>query len=169
MDATNAGASHSKKVPIEDVKDREIVVSRVFDAPRELVWEAWTDPEAPREMVGPGRVYESNLRGGRASRWIVSNRYALAGRRRFSLLWRVPRGGRAPSGSCSQISRLTAMGKKVLDGLTKVTFAEQGGKTKLTLETSATALVDYAAEYLKGMEAGWTQSLERLAEQLVQW
>jgi uncharacterized protein YndB with AHSA1/START domain len=34
--------------------DREIVMSRVFDAPRVLVWEAWTNPEhLPHWMLGP--------------------------------------------------------------------------------------------------------------------
>jgi uncharacterized protein YndB with AHSA1/START domain len=28
------------------VVDREIVLTRVFDAPRSLVWDAWTDPKA---------------------------------------------------------------------------------------------------------------------------
>ena len=42
-------------------------------------------------------------------------------------------------------------------------FAEQDGQTKLTLETRGAAKVGYAANYLQGMEAGWTQSLERLA------
>jgi uncharacterized protein YndB with AHSA1/START domain len=54
----------------------------------------------------------------------------------------------------------------VLDGLTTVIFAEHGGKTKLTLQTRAVALVAHATAYLAGMEAGWTQSLERLAEEL---
>ena len=31
--ATNAG-------------ERRLVITRIFDAPRELVWKAWTDPEA---------------------------------------------------------------------------------------------------------------------------
>jgi uncharacterized protein YndB with AHSA1/START domain len=31
----------------------EIVVSRVFDAPRELVWEVWTDPEHVAKWWGP--------------------------------------------------------------------------------------------------------------------
>ncbi len=57
-------------------------------------------------------------------------------------------------------------GNPLLDGLTIVTFAEEGGKTKLTLRTRAVALVPYAAAFLQGMEAGWTQSLERLAERL---
>jgi uncharacterized protein YndB with AHSA1/START domain len=33
--------------------DREIVISRVFDAPRELVWEAWTDPKHVVHWWGP--------------------------------------------------------------------------------------------------------------------
>lgn len=34
--------------------DREVVMSRVFDAPRRLVWEAWTDPEhVPHWLLGP--------------------------------------------------------------------------------------------------------------------
>ena len=42
------------------------------------------------------------------------------------------------------------------------TFADQGGKTELTLHTRAKAVVDYAAAYLQGMEAGWTQSIDKL-------
>ena len=33
--------------------EREMVVSRVFDAPRDLVWKAWTDPEALKQWWGP--------------------------------------------------------------------------------------------------------------------
>jgi uncharacterized protein YndB with AHSA1/START domain len=58
-------------------------------------------------------------------------------------------------------------GKVILAGLAAVTFAEEGGKTKLTLRARATAMVDYAVAYLAGMEAGWSQSLEKLAEELV--
>ncbi|HXM30555.1 MAG TPA: SRPBCC domain-containing protein, partial [Xanthobacteraceae bacterium] len=53
-------------------------------------------------------------------------------------------------------------GNHIIEGLTTVTFAEEGGRTKLTLQTSGVAVVDYAAAYLQGMEAGWTQSLEKL-------
>lgn len=31
----------------------EIVISRTFDAPRELVWKAWTDPELVKKWWGP--------------------------------------------------------------------------------------------------------------------
>lgn len=33
--------------------EREIVVTRVFDAPREKVWKAWTDPEGVKRWWGP--------------------------------------------------------------------------------------------------------------------
>ena len=43
---------------------------------------------------------------------------------------------------------------------------EHGSKMKLTLQTRAVALVADAVAALEGMEAGWTQSLESLAEHL---
>jgi uncharacterized protein YndB with AHSA1/START domain len=55
-----------------------------------------------------------------------------------------------------------AAGNHLLEGLTTVTFADLGGKTKLTMHTRAKAVVDYAAAYLEGMEAGWTQSIDKL-------
>ena len=33
--------------------DREFTITRVYDAPRELVWEAWTDPEHVARWFGP--------------------------------------------------------------------------------------------------------------------
>ena len=53
--------------------DREIVVTRVFDAPRRLVWEVWTSPEhLPHWMLGPEGwtmpVCEIDLRPGGAHR-----------------------------------------------------------------------------------------------------
>jgi uncharacterized protein YndB with AHSA1/START domain len=33
--------------------DREFTITRVFDAPRELVWRAWTDPEHMSRWFGP--------------------------------------------------------------------------------------------------------------------
>ena len=38
----------------EPASDREIVLTRVFDAPRELLWQVWTDPEHVVRWWGPG-------------------------------------------------------------------------------------------------------------------
>ncbi|MDB6113273.1 MAG: hypothetical protein JWQ62_218 [Lacunisphaera sp.] len=39
--------------PTPDTSDREIVISRVLTAPRELVWQAWTDPKHVTNWWGP--------------------------------------------------------------------------------------------------------------------
>jgi uncharacterized protein YndB with AHSA1/START domain len=41
-----------------------MVVTRIFDAPRELVWKAWTDPKYAMQVVGAERFYCAFLRDG---------------------------------------------------------------------------------------------------------
>jgi uncharacterized protein YndB with AHSA1/START domain len=58
--------------------DREIVVTRVFDAPRGLVFEAYTKPELVRQwLLGPGGwsmpVCEIDLRAGGKYRYVWKN------------------------------------------------------------------------------------------------
>ena len=36
-----------------DTTEREIVISRILNAPRDLVWEAWTNPEHVAQWWGP--------------------------------------------------------------------------------------------------------------------
>ena len=42
----------TQKAPVENTTDREIVITRTFDAPRELVWKAWTEPGQIKEWLG---------------------------------------------------------------------------------------------------------------------
>jgi uncharacterized protein YndB with AHSA1/START domain len=48
--------------------EREIVISRVFDAPREMVWNAWTDPKQVVKWWGPRgfttTIHEMDVRAG---------------------------------------------------------------------------------------------------------
>jgi len=57
-------------------------------------------------------------------------------------------------------------GTTVLEGLTTVLFAEEGARTRLTMRTRAKAVVGFARAYLSGMEAGWSQSLDKLVEEV---
>jgi uncharacterized protein YndB with AHSA1/START domain len=62
-------ANNRNKTTLTMPTDREIVITRVFDAPRRLVWEAWTSPEhLPHWMLGPSGwtmpVCEIDLRPG---------------------------------------------------------------------------------------------------------
>jgi uncharacterized protein YndB with AHSA1/START domain len=160
MAATSAGSNASTKHA-----EREIVITRVFDAPRALVFKAWTDPKQLMLWWGPNGftnpVCEVDARVGGAWRIVM----------------RSPDGSEYPCGGVYrevvEPERLVFTniatdkeGNPVIDGLTTVIFAEHGGKTKLTLQTRGVAVVAYAAAYLAGMETGWTQSLERLAERL---
>jgi uncharacterized protein YndB with AHSA1/START domain len=38
---------------LEQPSDREVIFSRLLDAPQELVWRAWTDPEHVHQWFGP--------------------------------------------------------------------------------------------------------------------
>ena len=55
--------------------DREVVLTRVFDAPRTLVWDAFTKPELLKRWFGPRgwslAVCEVDLRIGGGFRFVV--------------------------------------------------------------------------------------------------
>ena len=57
-------------------------------------------------------------------------------------------------------------GNPGIEVLNTVTFVEQDGKTKLTLQAVVVRAAPEAARALEGMEAGWTQSVERLEASL---
>jgi len=52
------------------VKEKELVLKRVFNAPRERVWKAWTDPRRLAQWWGPAGftnpVCEADVRPGDA-------------------------------------------------------------------------------------------------------
>jgi len=141
--------------------ERLLVIARLIDAPRELVFKAWTNPKHVARWWGPdgftNPVCEMDARPGGALRIVM----------------RAPDGAEYPmSGVFLEVvepERLVFTniaedehGAAFIEGLTTVTFEECDGKTKLVLHTKAVGLIPKAALPLQGMEAGWTQSLERL-------
>jgi uncharacterized protein YndB with AHSA1/START domain len=141
--------------------ERELVITRIFDAPRSLVFKAWTDPEHLAQWWGPKGfttpVCEIEARSTGALRILMRGpdgaEYPMTG---------VIREIVAPERLVFTSVAMDGDGKRLLEGVTTVTFAEQGGKTKLTLQTRMVGLVADAARKLEGMEAGWTQSIDRL-------
>jgi uncharacterized protein YndB with AHSA1/START domain len=146
-------------------EDQELVLTRMFDAPRELVFKAWTDPKCvaqwwrPRGFTNP--VCELDVRPGGAIRIHMRGPdgtvYPMTG---------VYQEVVEPERIVFTSAPLDAEGNALFELLTTVTFAEQGGKTKQILRARVIKRTAQAAQYLKGMEAGWTQSLEHLAESL---
>jgi uncharacterized protein YndB with AHSA1/START domain len=144
----------------------DLILTRVFDAPRELVFKAWTDTKHMQQWWGPkgftNPVCELDTRAGGAIR----------------IDMRAPDGVVYPmKGVFEEIiaperlvfisSALDDQGNSMFDILNTVTFAAQRGKTVLTLQARVIKASAQAPQYLKGMEAGWTQSLDRLNRHLV--
>jgi uncharacterized protein YndB with AHSA1/START domain len=147
--------------PATGFGERTVVIARVFDAPRDLVWKAWTDPNMMAQWWGPkgftNPVCDLDVRVGGAIR----------------IHMRAPDGTVYPmTGTFREIvapARLVFMaeardhaGKVLLESLTTATFEEEGGKTRLTVHARAVGLVAIAPQMLAGMEAGWTGSIDRL-------
>ncbi len=143
-------------------EEQELVLTRVFDAPRELVFKVWTDPKHVAQWWGPhgftNPVCELDLRPGGAIRIHMRGPdgtvYPMTG---------VYQEIVEPERIVFTSAALDEKGHPMFEVLTTVTFAELGGKTKQILRARVIKKTAQAAPYLAGMEAGWTQSLERLA------
>lgn len=157
--------AHNAKISSMQSSEWDLVMTRVFDAPRELVFKAWTDAKHVAQWWGPNEftnpVCEIDARVGGALR----------------IHMRAPNGVVYPmTGVFEEIdeperlvflsSALDDKGNSMFDVLSMVTFAEQGGKTALTLQARVVKATAQAPQYLQGMQAGWTQSLERLGAHL---
>jgi uncharacterized protein YndB with AHSA1/START domain len=158
---------------VAEQNERELRLSRVYEAPRELVWRFCTDPELLAKWWGPRGVTneesEVDLRPGGVIRIVMvagEEMGQLAGQR-----W--PMQGvfkeiEEPKKLVFANQAVDEAGNVLIDGETTVTFEEQDGKTKLTMYTTAKAMVPEAVPMIEGMTEGWTQSWDKLAEAVKQ-
>ncbi len=155
------------RVEITLPTDREIVITRSFDAPRELVWDAHTRPALVRRwLLGPPGwempVCEIDLRVGGKYRyeWVDKGRGKSMGM--GGIFTEVTKPERI--GSKEKFDDDWTMGETVN---TQV-FAEKGGKTHmvLTVQYASKEARDGAAKsgMTDGMEAGYARLDEVLAE-----
>jgi uncharacterized protein YndB with AHSA1/START domain len=146
------------------ISDRELTLTRVLDAPRELVFRMWTDPTHVAKWWGPigftNPVCEMDVRPGGALRIVMrapdGTEYPMIGT--FCEV-------RAPERLVFTSSAVDSDGKPLLDQTTTVTFTEHGAKTQLSVQTRAVGMVPLAARMLEGMDAGWRQMLDRFDEE----
>lgn len=143
---------------------RELVFTRLFDAPREVVFKAWTEVERLKRWWGPkgftNPVCEVDVRPGGAMRIHMRGPdgtiYPMTG---------VYHEIVEPERLVFAASALDAGGKPLFEQMTTVTFEEHAGKTKLTVYASFSKVRPEAAPHLAGAETGWNMSLDRLAEE----
>ena len=147
---------------MDDAMVREVRITRIFDAPRELVWAAWTQADQLAKWFMPHGFTvpecELDLRPGGAKRLVA----------------RGPDGSEMPlGGEFREIvppERLvfteTAFdgpdGEPMIETLNTATFAERGDKTELTFHAVVTRVSPEMAGPMAGMEEGWIQSFEKL-------
>jgi uncharacterized protein YndB with AHSA1/START domain len=160
-------------------KTADFVIERVFDAPRDLVWECFTKPERMKEWWGPkgstivaskmdlrvGGTYLGAMRdpGGRVM-WAKFVYREIAAPER--LVW-----AHSFSDEAGGLTRHPLSETWPLEMLTIVTFEDApGGKTNVTIRWSplnATAEENKTFDAARdGMTQGWGGTFERLAAYL---
>lgn len=148
--------------------DREVVISRTFNAPRALVWQAWTDPGHVMQWWGPQGF----------SNTACDMDFRVGGAFRLSMC--TPDGSTYP---CLGIYReIVAPERIVYDSaaddshpcgaglpprsVVTITFAEQSGRTTLTIHTRFESASRKQAAVEARYSTSWQEALERLAATL---
>jgi uncharacterized protein YndB with AHSA1/START domain len=148
------------RTTVERKSEREIVVTRTFNGPARIVFEAWTKPEllkrwwAPKSMGLSLLSCEADVRVGGTYRFVFGHGDAKP-MAFFGRYLEV-----APH------SRLVWTNDECADGaVTTVTFEEKGGKTLLVVHDLYPS--KEALEANAGMEVGMQETFEQLDELLV--
>ncbi len=140
---------------------RDVTVQHLCKARREVVFKAWTEPKYLAMWWGPHGFdsprCEADARPGG----------------KILIHMRGPDGRVYPmTGTYKEIvhperivfvsSPLDDAGKPMFEVLSTVSFEVDGNHTKVTVHAQVLMETAVAEQYLKGMEMGWSQSLERL-------
>ncbi len=139
----------------------ELTFTRTINAPRELVFKAWTDEKMLAKWWGPNGFTSP------VCRWEAKP----GGKIRIDM--KAPDGNIFPmEGEVHEVDnprkvRFTsaALGEnseRLFEVMNTVTLAESDGKTILTLHVKANRIKPGSEPYIKGMNEGWSQSIERL-------
>ena len=154
------------------------VISRVFDAPRERVWQAWTEVERLKQWFSPkgftviaakmdfrpGGFYHYGMRMPNGQemwgKWVFRE---IAAPERIVVV-------NSFSDAAGNLTRHPMGPTWPREMLSTTTFAESGGKTTLTLEWRP---IDATPEEIAtfeggraGMTQGWTGTMEQLTDYL---
>jgi PhnB protein len=150
------------------------VISRTFDAPRDKVWKAWTDRDQLRQWFGPKGMKMTtaklDFRQGGSFLYCLQNDGSPAMWGKF--VYRVIE---APhrivlvnsfSDEKGGVTRYPFAPTWPMEMLSTTTLAEEGGKTKLTIEWSPLNPTDEERKTFEtsrdGMKQGWTGTFDQL-------
>ena len=141
--------------------DREIVMTRVFDAPRHLIWDAFTKPELLKRWFGPRGwslvVCEVDLKVGGGFRFVLRGPDGVEMGMRGVYREIVP-----PERSVHIESFDDYPGESQVTAV----WVEKGGQTTLTATVLYPSREVRDAVIQSGMEHGAAESYDKLAELL---
>jgi uncharacterized protein YndB with AHSA1/START domain len=153
---------NAAELQITTPSDRELAMIRSFDAPRGLVWDAWTKPELLKQWLG--------VRGG----WtfaVCEVDLQVGGKYRY--VWRGPSGAEMGMGGVFREvvkpERLVATEKfdeswYEGDAMDTTTFVERGGQTTVTTTVKYASKAVRDAVLKSPMESGVAESYNKLDE-----
>ncbi|MGD0050776.1 MAG: SRPBCC domain-containing protein [Vulcanimicrobiaceae bacterium] len=158
------------RIPTTNVPDERIVITRVFDAPRERVFAAWTTAEHWARWFGPdgcttptcsldaqpgGRLHFNNVFEG-MNMWVggVFREVVAPERLVFTFNLHDEAGNIVPATTYGLSEQFP------LETIVTVTFVERDGKTEMTMEQAVPFDVPERAE----MVVGWNMGFNHLAE-----
>ncbi len=149
---------------------KELTLTRVFDAPRELVWKAWTDQKLAEQWWGP--------RG-------VTNPICQIDARKGGQIYIVKKAGKELGPMAGKewpmkatfdevvpmehlVFTASALDDKqgiLLENRQTVTFNDENGKTRITVHVTVTKVTGAAGQAaIAGMEMGYNQQMDKLGE-----
>jgi uncharacterized protein YndB with AHSA1/START domain len=154
---------------------QEFVITRVFDAPRELVWKAFTEPQRMKEWWGPKGVTitrsEMDLRPGGSYQYAMRTPDGNTMWGKFVYREITPPSRMVFVSSFSDeaggVTRHPMAPTWPLEMLSIFSFEEEGGKTRFTVRWSPlNASEEERAAFAAGhasMQQGWGGTLDKLA------
>lgn len=163
----------ARNEPQKESGDRTLVITRIFNAPRALVWKAWTEPEHLKKWWGPKNfiapTIKIDLRVGGKYLWCMRNEdgqeYWTTGVYREIVppekLVYTDNFSDA-SGNKVDPSYYGMTGDWASENVVTVTFEEVDGKTKMTVRHQGLP----AGEMIDGASVGWNESFDKLEASL---
>ena len=157
-------------------KDLELELTRVFHAPRELVFDAWTDPARLARWFGPKGctipVCEVDARPGGAYRIVFrrpdGTEFPLRGVLREFVrperLVMTRNVSEFPAEWHAEVRRLGGVSSMLPEAsVLTITFDDENGATRMRVHTLFREKGDRDAHVKSGAPDGWSQMFERLA------
>jgi len=160
----------------QETTEQALVIERTFDAPRELVWKAWTEPEHAMRWWGPkgftSPACEIDFRVGGKVLFAMQSPEFNGGESIWSTgvyreivpLERIVMTDSFADADGNVVAATHyGMGEEFpLEMLVTVTFEDLDGKTRMTLRHEGLP----AGEMKDGAGVGWNESFDKLAESL---